>query len=337
MTFFCWYLVAHERFHSKPQPPRPEWGWCDIDRGRFGKRGLLLNPWDWLGLWDLQIRAVPSWISVHSRPSRLSRAQSQRRHTATMGPFFSPRALTQPPPPPPLSVWQKQCVTPPPLSFPPFLSLHYFSLVFRWCGENLGTQQAPSRPSGSISLETSIKPRCSSGLDRHTPTRRSIQEPEHLSEHFRKQSPNKPALLRHHAGSHVSASSVRFMPSARADFTPIHFFHALNTDSRQLVIHVTLRTLGPVLVRNPSRGPWSVTSGEQTIREDERKSGTSQPTPCSFFLQKGLYKAHAGTVSLLFVCFRYNILSQALERSQRKPEDVQHMKPLFCLLRTILS
>lgn len=49
-----------------------------IVKNGFSKRGLFLNPWDRSELWDLQHRAVPSWRSVHSRPFRLSRAQSQR-------------------------------------------------------------------------------------------------------------------------------------------------------------------------------------------------------------------------------------------------------------------
>lgn len=135
-------------------------GLIRVDWGRFSKKGLLLNLWDWCGLWDLQSRAFPWRVSVHSRPSRLSRTQSQRWHTATMGPFFSSHTLTQPPPPTPLSLQQKQCVTPPSFSFslPPC----FFYCVFRWCGVSSVMQRAPSHPSDSISPETSLKPRCSS-------------------------------------------------------------------------------------------------------------------------------------------------------------------------------
>ncbi|KAI5102007.1 coiled-coil domain-containing protein 85C-A isoform X1 [Silurus meridionalis] len=55
-----------------------------------------------------------------------------------------------------------------------------------WCGVSSVMQQAPNPPSGSISPETSIKRRCSSGLDQHRRQHTSPPKTSVTPEHFRK-------------------------------------------------------------------------------------------------------------------------------------------------------
>lgn len=157
-----------------------------------------MNPWDRRGLWDLQSRAVPCALGALSP---VKGTITEMTHSYN-GSFLLSR-YTESTPAAYSTVSATKAVCNTSLFFSPPPILGFFYSVFRWCGVSSVTQQAPSRPSGSISPETSSKPRCSSGFEQHAPTRQSVQNRRNFSQ--KAIGVYKPALLRLRAGSHVLA------------------------------------------------------------------------------------------------------------------------------------